>query len=202
MAHGLFPLFLKMDNRRCLVVGAGTIAASKITSLLSAGARIRVVAPDADAQILELVSKGAIQWLRRKFEPDDLNDIFLVIAATSDPEVNRSVFEESRRRGILCNSVDDPSHCDFYFPAVVRRGDLQIAVSTAGRSPAFAKRLKEELDQALEESLGERLNEIGDRRRRILREHPASRERAGLLNQIVYGDADEDESPESGPKEK
>ena len=142
----LFPMFLKLQGRPCLVVGAGTVAEGKIGSLLLAGATVRVVAPQANAAVLEWARTGVIRWEAREFSPLDLDNVFLVIAATSSNEVNESVFREAQRRDVLCNVVDHPQHCDFYYPAVVRRGQLQIAISTAGESPALAQRLRRELE--------------------------------------------------------
>ena len=142
----LFPMFLKLEGRPCLVVGAGTVAEGKIGSLLLAGATVRVVAPQANAAVLEWARTGVIRWEAREFSPLDLDNVFLVIVATSSNEVNESVFREAQRRDVLCNVVDHPQHCDFYYPAVVRRGQLQIAISTAGESPALAQRLRRELE--------------------------------------------------------
>ena len=142
----MFPIFLKLDGRRCLVVGAGKVAEGKILGLLEAGACVDVVAPEAVPQVKTWASEGAVNWKPRKFEPSDLNRASLVIAATSSFEVNSEVFRQARLRNVLCNSVDDPANCDFYYPAVVNRGDLQIAISTNGRSPALAQRLRQELE--------------------------------------------------------
>jgi len=146
-APSLFPMFVKLEGRNCLVVGAGRIAESKIPGLLEAGAMVRVVAPEAGARVAEWADSGRIVWERRSFESSDLDDAFLVIAATSLADLNGAVFREARQRNILCNAVDDPAHCDFYYPAVVRRGALQIAISTAGLSPALAQRIRYELEE-------------------------------------------------------
>src|SRR5215470_13656996 len=141
----LFPAFLKLENRAVLVVGGGAIANSKIPSLLDAGARISVIAPKLSCDLAELVRHGDITWVPKPFEPSDLNGIFLVIAATNIRELNASVFAEADKRNILCNSVDDIDHCHFYYGSIVQRGDLQIAISTNGKSPALAQRLRREL---------------------------------------------------------
>src|SRR2546423_13401774 len=143
----MFPIFLKLESRSCLVVGAGLIAEGKIQGLVGEGASIKVVAPEATATIRQWAAAGVIQWEQRSFEPSDLDDKFLVIVATSSREVNTRVFTEAHHKGILCNAVDDPENCDFYYPAVVKRGDLQIAISTAGQSPALAQRIRQELEQ-------------------------------------------------------
>lgn len=184
-APRLFPIFLKIEGRLCLVVGAGTIAEVKIGSLLASGAIVRVIAPHATPAVQSLAADGKIDWLTREFRPEDLSGAFLVIAATSLPELNRVIFEEASRRGVLCNSVDDPPNCDFHFPAVVQRGDLQVAISTAGKSPALAQQLREEFDRALDPSLGERLDEIGRQRREIMDALPPSDRRKKLLHDLA-----------------
>jgi precorrin-2 dehydrogenase/sirohydrochlorin ferrochelatase len=165
----LFPLFLKLANRSCLVVGAGLIGEGKIRSLLEAGATISVVAPRATPAVREWAATNAITWLRRKFTPSDLDEKFLVVAATPVAAVNALVFEEARRRKILCNSVDDPPHCDFFYPAIVRRGDLQIAISTNGKSPALAQRLRQRLELQFGPEYAEKLSELGAARERLFR---------------------------------
>jgi siroheme synthase-like protein len=143
----IFPAFLKLQNRPVLVVGGGAIATSKIPSLLEAGARVTVVAPKLNCELAERVRNREIDWLPKPFEPADLDKKFLVIAATSIRDVNASVFAEADKRQILCNAVDDIDHCHFYYGSVVQRGDLQIAISTNGKSPALAQRLRKELEQ-------------------------------------------------------
>jgi precorrin-2 dehydrogenase/sirohydrochlorin ferrochelatase len=142
----LFPLFLKLQDRRCLVVGAGTIAEGKIAGLLDTGARLTVVAPQATPQVLQWAKFSKIEYLQRAFETADLDEMFLVVASTSNSVLHRQIFAETRKRGILCNVVDVPELCDFYYPAVVQRGSLQIAVSTSGESPALAQRLRKQLE--------------------------------------------------------
>lgn len=143
----LLPIFLKLEKRRCVVVGAGRTAESKITSLLKAEADVMVVAPNATEQVKEWAGSRRVNWQRRKFRTQDLDGASLVISATSSRRLNQSVFNEARRRGILCNAVDDPERCDFFYGAVVRRGDLQIAISTRGASPCLAQRLRRELER-------------------------------------------------------
>ena len=143
----LFPAFLKLTNRRVLVVGGGAIAAQKIPGLLEAGARVHVVSPKLSPALAEYVRNRRIDWSRKPFEPCDLDDAFLVIAATSLRDLNASVFAEADRRNILCNAVDDIDYCHFYYGSIVQRGDLQIAISTNGKSPALAQRLRRELEE-------------------------------------------------------
>src|SRR5271156_4464772 len=189
MPAPLFPVFIKLAGRPCLVVGAGEIAKAKITSLLDAGASVHVVSPDALPEIQELAANYKILWTTRRYQPSDLEGSFLVIAATSDPLVNGSVFTQARRAGILCNAVDDPPNCDFYFPAVVRRGDLQVAISTAGESPAFAQKLRRAFENALDVTLGDWLGPHGQNRPDILAAYPTSHARKRALHVLVNGGA-------------
>jgi siroheme synthase-like protein len=143
----LFPIFVKLKGRLVVVVGGGNIAEAKIPGVLSAGARIRLIAPSVTPQIAEWVRFGKIDWRQKEFDEADLKGAFLVIAATSAPGVNGAVFQEAEARRLLCNAVDDIKHCHFYYGAVVQRGDLQIAISTNGKSPALAQRLRQELEE-------------------------------------------------------
>lgn len=181
----LLPIFLKLDGRPGLIVGGGNVALEKLHTLLPTGLRIRVIAPDAKLEIRELAAEERIEWLGREFHPADLEGSFVVIAATDNPEVNATVYRESTRRGILVNSVDDPPHCDFYFGSIVRRGDLQVAISTAGESPAVAQQLRREIDALLPENLGPWLKEIGQLRREILASYPPGEERKALLHRLA-----------------
>jgi siroheme synthase-like protein len=142
----LFPMFVKLEGRRVVVVGGGEIAAGKMDSLRLAGADIVVVSPVLNTQLTALVRENKIAWRQKEFSPEDLQDAFLVIAATSVPSVNESVYRAADARGLLCNAVDDIENCHFYYGAVVQRGDLQIAISTNGKSPALAQRLRKELE--------------------------------------------------------
>jgi len=181
----LFPMFLKLQDRPCLVVGAGAIGEGKAQSLLEAGALVCVVAPRATQRLQELAATGAINWLRRKFTPADLDGKSLVIAATSTPSVNELVFSESQKRQVLCNAVDDPPHCDFFYGAVVRRGDLQIAISTNGKSPAFAQRLRELLEQQFGPEFAEKVDKLGAAREKLFRSRMDPARRKQLLHKIA-----------------
>lgn len=181
----LLPVFLRLERRPCLVVGAGTVALAKIESLRGAGASITVVAPQALAKIEELSHQGHLVWHRRVFQPADLDGAFLVIAATNASDVNHAIYEEALRRNVLCNAVDDPPNCDFYFGSVVTRGDLQVAISTAGESPALAQRLRREIDAQLPADLGPWLAELGALRREVRANLPAGEARNLLLHELA-----------------
>jgi precorrin-2 dehydrogenase/sirohydrochlorin ferrochelatase len=181
----LFPIFLKLTARRCLVVGAGSIAESKIQSLLDAEADVTVVATRLSARVQQQADAGEIKLHLREFIDSDLEGMFLAVAGTDVPEVNRAVFAGAERRGILVNAVDDPPYCDFYFPSIVKRGDLQIAISTAGESPALAMQLRKELNQQLPLDLGPWLMELGRLRREVLGMEPLGEPRKMLLHQLA-----------------
>ena len=181
----LFPIFLKLEGRNCLVVGAGQVGTQKISGLLDAGARVTVVEPSPAFAVREFFGDRVI-WHERKYFPGDLDNKFLVIAATSDERVNRQIYEEAQRRGILANVVDVPPLCDFYYPALVRRGALVVAVSSGGESPHLAQRVRDEINQLLPDHLGETVERIGNERRRILREHAPGKERVQMLRDLVY----------------
>jgi len=181
----LFPIFLKIAARSCTVIGAGNLAEAKIDSLLAAHAKITVIAPEARPRVVEMAAAGEIEWLRREYVAGDLTTQFLVVAATDKPIVNRAVFKEATEKDILCNAVDDPPFCDFYFPSVVRRGDLQIAISTAGASPALAQRLRKEINAQLSLDLGDWLTDLGNLRREVTQIEPLNEERKLLLHQLA-----------------
>jgi precorrin-2 dehydrogenase/sirohydrochlorin ferrochelatase len=181
----LFPIFLKLTGRPCIVIGAGNLAESKIESLQTANARVTVIAPAATARIVAMAESGEVVWHQRGYAAGDLAGQFLVVAATNVPAVNRAVFAEAEAAGVLINAVDDPPFCDFYFPSVVRRGDLQIAISTAGASPALAQRLRKEINALLPLDTGNWLAELGNLRREVLQMEPLNEARTELLHQLA-----------------
>ncbi len=180
-----FPMMLNLGGKKCVVVGGGRIAAEKIGGLLRCGARILVISPRAERQIQRQARAGTLGWRRRAFLSRDVEGAFLVIAATNSSTVNEAVFRACRARGVLCNAVDDPEHCDFLYPAVVRRGPLQIAVSTSGRSPGLASRLRRELEQEFGPEWSEWVEHLGEVRHKILLENMSPEERRTRLSQII-----------------
>jgi precorrin-2 dehydrogenase/sirohydrochlorin ferrochelatase len=181
----LFPIFLKLNARPCVVVGAGNIAESKIESLLMAEASVTVIAPDALPRVREWAESGQLTWHQREYRRGDLAGAFLVVAGTATAAVNRAVYAEASDANILCNAVDDPPFCDYYFPSVVRRGELQIAISTAGESPALAQRLRKELNAQLPLDTGEWLMELGRLRREVTAVEPVGEDRKLLLHELA-----------------
>ncbi len=152
------------------------MAEPKIASLLDTGAVIKVVAPQARDQVITWAREQRIQWEQRCFQASDIDDCFLVISATNSVHVNETVYREAEARGVLCNAVDDPDRCDFYYPAVVRRGKLQIAISTAGDSPALAQRLRRELEDQFGPEYGHWVEHLGRERVRLRSDHTLSGE--------------------------
>ncbi len=181
----LFPMFLKLTARPCVVVGAGNIAESKIESLRNAEAQVTVIAPEALPRVQAWAEAGEIVWHRREYREGDLRGAFLAVAGTGTAAVNRAVYTEANARGVLCNAIDDPPFCDFYFPSIVRRGELQIAISTAGESPALAQRLRKEINAALPLDTGEWLTELGRLRREVTAVEPIGEERKELLHGLA-----------------
>lgn len=181
----LLPIFVKLEGRRCLVVGGGAVGLQKIRSLLDCGAKVTVIAPDAATEVRELAEQSRIDWSQRKYEPGDITGHLMVIAATNDAKVNHAVYEDASAADVLANAVDDPPYCDFYFGSVVRRGPLQIGISTAGESPAFAQRLRQQLESLLDEGTGPWLERLGALRREVLAAYPAGEERNHLLRTLA-----------------
>jgi precorrin-2 dehydrogenase len=164
----MFPMFVKLKRRSVLVVGAGLVAEGKIAGLLDTGARIQVVALKATDAVREWARRGEIDLDERAFTPGDLDGVFLAIVATPSRSLNEAIYHEAQRRGVLCNVVDVPELCDFFYPAVVRRGDLQIAVSTSGQSPSLAQRIRQDLEQQFGPAFTEWVAELGATRREVL----------------------------------
>jgi len=184
-ASALFPMFVKLAGRRCLVVGGDSVAESKVESLLRAGAQVTVVSPALTDRLERMESHGLFAWRRGRFDSSDLDGAFLVIAATSDDVTNESVYREADRRGILCNAVDEPPRCHFYFPAVVQRGALQIAISTAGLSPSLAQRLRKELEEEFGPEYGEWLLWLGVIREALMARNVSFHMRRRLLARLA-----------------
>jgi precorrin-2 dehydrogenase/sirohydrochlorin ferrochelatase len=164
----LFPMFVKLEGCRVLVVGAGRVGEPKIRGLLPTGAKIRVVAHQVSTAVQEWAGRGEIVLEERGFVLSDLDGVFLVVVATSSRDLNELIFSEAQARRILCNVVDVPEQCDFYYPAVVQRGDLQIAISTSGQSPSLAQRIRQQLERQFGPEYAHWVAELGETRRKVL----------------------------------
>lgn len=185
----LFPMFLKLEGRQVLVVGAGNVGEAKIGGLLDAGAHIRVVAVSATPSVREWAREGKIDLELRGFADSDLDGAFLAVVATSSRALNERVYREAQRRGVLCNVVDVPDLCDFFYPAVVRRGDLQIAVSTAGQSPSLAQKIRQQLEKQFGPGYAAWVAELGETRRLILGSNLDRERKLELLHSLANREA-------------
>jgi precorrin-2 dehydrogenase/sirohydrochlorin ferrochelatase len=182
-------MFVKLEGRRCLVVGAGKVGETKIRSLLDADADIHVVSVDACESVRELAKEGKIRLSLRAFDRGDLVGIFLAVVATPSRELNQAIYREAQRLGVLCNAVDDPPNCDFFYPAVVRRGALQIAVSTSGRSPSLAQKLRQQLEKQFGPGYAEWVEELGETRQLVLASDLDAKRKRELLQSLASRDA-------------
>jgi siroheme synthase-like protein len=190
LATTFYMACLKLTGRRCLVVGAGSVGLEKIEGLLACDARVHVIAPEVSGPVQELADAGDIELTVRPFQAGDLEGHFLAIAATSDTDVNVAVFEEAEGRAMLCNVVDVPPLCSFILPAIVRRGPIAIAISTAGASPALAKRMKRELAETYGEEHAELAMILNDARGWAKATLPTYAERRDFFESIVNGQPD------------
>lgn len=181
----LFPMFLKLEGKRCLVVGAGKVGEPKIGGLLDTGARIIVVASDATDGVKHWAQEGRITLELRSFAVNDLDGIFLAVVATASRNLNEFIYREAQRRGVLCNVVDVHDLCDFYYPAVVRRGDLQIAISTSGQSPSLAQKLRQQLDRQFSPAYGPWVAELGETRKLVLASDLVAQQKSELLHSLA-----------------
>ncbi len=183
-----YPMIVNLAGRRCLVVGGGRVAERKIALLLECGAEVAVVSPVATPEIADLAERGAVRLARRTVQPADLDGVFLAFAATDDAQVNQDVAHEARKTGGLVNVADAPDACDFHVPSVVRRGDLSIAISTGGGSPALAKRLRQRLEATIGSEYEAFLDALRDLRARAQQVITDPAERQALFRRAVDSD--------------
>ncbi len=183
-----YPIGLNLSGRPCVVIGGGSVAARKVAALIEAGASVTVVAPEACPDLEALAGSGAVAIRRRPFQPPDLDRAFVAVAATDSSEVNRAVSAAARERGILVNVVDDPGRSDFIVPAVVRRGNLCLAITTDGKSPLLARRIGERLEAEFGPEYGQFLDWLGEARETIKRKEPDEARRRALFARLVDSD--------------
>src|ERR1700749_4287482 len=181
---------LKLTGRRCLVVGGGEIGLEKVEGLLACDGDVTLVAPDAVAELQELAREGSIRWERRAYEPADLEGTFMVIASTNQTDVNIGIYEDAEKRAMLVNVVDVPPLCNFILPAIVRTGPLAIAISTAGASPALAKRIKAQIADTYGEPYAVLAVLLNDARGWAKGTLPTYHDRKQFFEAIVNGDPD------------
>lgn len=184
-----YPVYLNLSGRKVLVVGGGDVAERKVRGLLEAGAEVRVVSPKLNPGLMAQAREGAIEYRARPFQQEDLEEAFLVISATNDPSVNERVYHLAQARKIFCNVVDQSSLCSFIAPAVIRRGDIQIAISTGGQSPALAVRIKKEIASIVDEAYAELSNMLASLRSKVVSWFPNPETRAAVFRAIVDSEA-------------
>ena len=184
-AMAKYPIFLELGGRRVVVVGGGTVAMRKARALLDAGARLIVVAEEPSDALRALCVQHRAELIRSRYAKQYVAEAVLVVAATNDAKVNEQVYRDCQALEVLCNVVDDPQHCDFFVPAVVKRGDLQIAIGTEGNSPAYAGHLRQKLEAMFTEEHGRFVAELERVRREIIDAVPAPIDRKSLLGELV-----------------
>jgi precorrin-2 dehydrogenase/sirohydrochlorin ferrochelatase len=182
-------MFVKLEGRRCLVVGAGKVGEPKIGALLDTGARVHVIALEASDAVHGWANAGKLTLELRPFTTEDLAGIFLAVVATASRALNASIYREAQQRGVLCNVVDDPEYCDFYYPAVVQRGDLQIAISTSGQSPSLAQKLRQQLERQFGPGYARWVAELGETRRLVLASDLDPQRKRNLLHSLASREA-------------
>jgi len=180
-----YPIFLELSGRRVVVVGGGAVAVRKAQMLLAAGARLVIVAEQIEDKLTSLWKGTNPELIKSKYSKNYIAEAVLVIAATNNSKLNNRIYKDCQELEILCNVVDDPEHCDFFVPAVVKRGDLQIAIGTEGHCPAYAGHLRKKLEQSFTDKHGEFLAELETFRKRIIEEVPDAADRKALLGQLV-----------------
>ena len=180
-----YPISLDVRNRKCLVVGGGSVGSRKAGTLLDCGALVTVVEPAPSDSLQSLSDTKALTIVSRSYRSKDLDDMLLVIGATDDRKLNRRISQDAARRGILCNIADQPEDCSFILPAVIRRGDLVISVSTSGCSPAMAKKLRKELENQFGEEYAEFLKLMGAIRHQLLRDMQPSETHKAVFEDLI-----------------
>jgi precorrin-2 dehydrogenase / sirohydrochlorin ferrochelatase len=181
---------LKLRGRKCLVVGGGEIGLEKVEGLLACDGDVTLVAPEAGPELTQLALEGSIRWEQREYVPADLGGTFMVIACTDDTDINIGIYEDAERRAMLVNVVDVPPLCNFILPAIVRTGPLAIAISTAGASPALAKRMKSEVSQLFGEEYAQLAIMLNDVRGWAKGTLPTYQDRKAFFEGIVNGEPD------------
>lgn len=184
----LYPVYLDLRRKKCLVVGGGKVAERKVRSLLDCGAEVYVVSPQLTTELAGMNRAGEIVYIERNYTTTDLESAFLVISATDDEKINRRVAVDCLERNILINVVDDPAKCNFIVPAVFRQGALSVSVSTEGKSPLLARKIREDLPAVFGPEYGEFLELMGDLREQIINTVAVPEERRRLFYDLVNSD--------------
>ena len=184
----VYPVNLNITNRLCLVVGGGPVAERKIGGIRAGGGQVRLVSPEATPGLCALADAGALEWHRKGYGREDLQGVFLVFAATNRPEVQGMIVNHARAAGLLVNVADDPAACDFHLPALVRRGDLVLTVSTSGRSPAVSALVRRRLEREYGEEYGRLTALVAEARDRLLAGDGDREQKTRSLRQLLHAD--------------
>jgi precorrin-2 dehydrogenase/sirohydrochlorin ferrochelatase len=180
-----YPVYLDIKERPCLVVGGGQVGTRKVNTLLQCRAKVTVISPKVTDQLARLAEQGRIDLVQRDYRSEDLNQVFLVIGATDNQALNRKIHKDAQTTQRLCNIADQPALCNFVLPSIVNQGDLSIAISTAGKSPAFAKHLRRRLQAQFGPEYGHMLDLMGNIRKRLLAEAHAPEKHKPLFEQLI-----------------
>lgn len=180
-----YPVYLDIKGRHCLVVGGGQVGSRKVNTLLKCGAKVTVISPKATSQLADLADQGRIELKQRDYRSSDLDKAFLVIGATDDTVFNRQIHRDAEAAQRLCNIADQPDLCNFVLPSIINQGDLSIAISTAGKSPAFAKHLRRQLEGQFGPEYGRMLDLMGEIRKRLLAAEHAPEAHKPLFEQLI-----------------
>ena len=180
-----YPIFLDIKVKSCVVIGGGNVAERKVLSLLDAGAKVLVISPKLTPALKKLANKKKIGYCPKAYEKGNLKGFFLAYSATNDQKVNRDVFNEAKRQGVLLNVVDVPELCNFIVPSVVERGDLLIAISTSGKSPAMAKKIRQQLEKGFGKEYAVFLDIMGKIRDKVLTRSKESDKNKRLFERLV-----------------
>ena len=183
-----YPINLDIKNRKCLVVGGGAVGTRKVITLLKCGARVTVVSPELTDKLHKLATTGTIKWTSRPYTTSDLTDAFIVIGATDDNTLNQRIHLDAEKHHKLCNIADQPESCNFILPSIVSRGDLVITVSTNGKSPAYAKKLRQSLENRFGEENAVFLQLMGAIRERILSQNSLCKDHKPIFEKLVNSD--------------
>ncbi len=186
--YNFYPVYLSLRGKKCLVIGGGTVAERKVKSLFECGADVWVVSSSLTDGLGKLIEENQINYLHREYSPEDLEDCFLVISATGDSDTNKEVADDCFARNIPVNVVDEPDRCSFIVPSVMRRGDLCIAVSTGGKSPLLARKIREGLETLYGTEYAEYLELMGTLRKKIIQEVPDRQSRRKIFECLVNSD--------------
>ena len=183
-----YPVHLDINNRNCLVVGGGGVGTRKVKTLLDCGARVTLVSPKVSPQLRDLAASGDIILKERSYQSDDLSNMFLVIGATDDEKLNKQISSDADRLNTLCNIADRPEVCNFILPSIVHRDDLVITISTSGKSPALAKKLRKALENQFGEEYGQLLRLMGAIRKKLLQQAHEPEAHKPLFEQLINSD--------------